>query len=116
MSAIFQVTYGQIADNTDTRWIISEMISEAFLVAEAAGVDLGMATPEEYLEILWDQKLPPTRNHRSSMLQDIIRGKRTEIDYINGKVVELGREYGIPTPYNNAVVKIVRAKEVIGPA
>jgi 2-dehydropantoate 2-reductase len=50
------------------------------------------------------------------MLQDIVRGKRTEIDYINGKVVELGREYGIPTPYNNAVVKIVRAKEVIGPA
>jgi len=116
LSAIFQVTYGQIADNPDTRWLISEMISEAFLVAEAAGVDLGMDSPDEYLEILWNRKLPPTRDHRSSMLQDIVRGKRTEIDYINGKVVELGREYGIPTPYNNAVVKIVRAKEVIGPA
>jgi 2-dehydropantoate 2-reductase len=96
LSAIFQVTYGQIADNP--------------------GVDLGMDSPDEYLEILWNRKLPPTRDHRSSMLQDIVRGKRTEIDYINGKVVELGREYGIPTPYNNAVVKIVRAKEVIGPA
>jgi 2-dehydropantoate 2-reductase len=116
LSAIFQVTYGQIADNPDTRWLISEMISEAFLVAEAAGVDLGMDSPDEYLEILWNRKLPPTRDHRSSMLQDIVRGKRTEIDYINGMVVGLGREYGIPTPYNNAVVKIVRAKEVIGPA
>jgi len=116
LSAIFQVTYGQIADNPNTRWLISEMISEAFLVAEVAGVDLGMDSPDEYLEILWNRKLPPTREHRSSMLQDIVRGKRTEIDYINGKVVELGREYRIPTPYNNAVVKIVRAKEVIGPA
>jgi len=116
LSAIFQVTYGQIADNPDTRWLISEMILEAFSVAEAAGVDLGMATPDEYLQILWNRKLPPTRDHRSSMLQDIVSGKRTEIDYINGKVVELGREYGIPTPYNNAIVKIVRAKEVMGPA
>jgi 2-dehydropantoate 2-reductase len=116
LSAIFQVTYGQIADNPDTRWLISEMMSEAFLVAEAAGVDLGMDSPDEYLEILWNRKLPPTRDHRSSMLQDIVRGKRTEIDYINGKVVELGREYGIPTPYNNTIVKIVRTKEVIGAA
>ncbi|MEA3281289.1 MAG: ketopantoate reductase C-terminal domain-containing protein [Euryarchaeota archaeon] len=101
LSAIFQVTYGQIADNPDTRWLIREMTSEAFHVAEAADVDLGMATPDEYLEILWNRKLSLTRDHRSSMLQDIIRGKRTEIDYINEKVVELGREYRILTPYSS---------------
>lgn len=116
LSAVFEVTYGKIADNPHTRWLAGKMISEAFLVAKAAGMDLGMVSPDEYMEILWSQLLPPTRDHRSSMLQDIIRGKVTEIDYINGKVVELGVEYGIKTPYNNAVVRMVKAKEVFGPA
>ena len=92
------------------------MISEAFLVAKAAGMGLGMNTPDEYMGVLWGQLLPPTRDHRSSMLQDIVRGKVTEIDYINGKVAELGAECGIKTPYNNAVVRMVKAKEVFGPA
>jgi len=116
LSSIFQSTYGQIADNPHIRRLIKEMITEAFCVAKAAGMDLGMDSPDEYLEILWNQKLPPTRDHRSSMLQDIIRGKRTEIDYINGKVVELGARHGIETPYNSAVVMMVKAKEVLGPA
>ncbi|HIE31560.1 MAG TPA: ketopantoate reductase family protein [Methanosarcinales archaeon] len=115
LSAIFEVTYGEIADSPHTRWLASELISEAFRVAEVAGIDLGMNSPDEYLQILWSQLLPPTRDHRSSMLQDIVRGKLTEIDYINGKVVELGAEYGIETPYNNAVVRMVKAKEVFGP-
>ena len=50
LSALFQVTYGQIADNPDTRWLISGVISEAFLVAEAAGVDLSTATLDKYPE------------------------------------------------------------------
>ena len=37
-------------------------------------------------------------------------------DYINGKVAKLGAEYGITTPYNSAVVRMVKAKEVFGPA
>jgi 2-dehydropantoate 2-reductase len=116
LSAIFEVTYGEIADNPHTRWLAGEMISEAFRVAKAAGMDLGMDSPDKYMEILWGQLLPPTRDHRSSMLQDIVRGKVTEIDYINGKVAELGAEYGIKTPYNTAIVRMVKAKEVLGPA
>jgi 2-dehydropantoate 2-reductase len=111
LSALLEVPYGDIADNPDTRWLIKKMVSEAFKVAGACGVDLGLESPEEYLKILWDQKLPPTREHRSSMLQDILRGKRTEIDFINGAVVRLGEEYGIGTPNNTALVRIVKAKE-----
>lgn len=111
LSALLEVPYGDIADNPNTRWLIEKMISEAFQVAGACGVDLGLESPEEYLKILWDQKLPPTRKHRSSMLQDILRGKRTEIDFINGAVVRLGEEYGIGTPNNTTLVRIVKAKE-----
>ena len=90
------------------------MISEAFEVALATGIDLGF-TSREYLDILWTRQLPPTREHRSSMLQDIMRGKRTEIDHINGAVVKLGAEQGIETPYNCAIVSMVKAREGLGP-
>lgn len=114
LSAIFQVSYGQIADNTHTRWLAKQMIIEAFEVAKAKGQYMGINTPEEYMEILWKHKLPPTREHRSSMLQDILRGKKTEIDFINGAIVRMGEEYGIGTPFNSAVVRMVKAKESLG--
>ncbi|HWR26262.1 MAG TPA: 2-dehydropantoate 2-reductase [candidate division Zixibacteria bacterium] len=114
LSAIFGVSYGEIADNPHTRWLAKQMNMEAFRVAKATGQSLGIDTADEYLEILWNQKLPPTRDHKSSMLQDILRGKRTEIDFINGAVVRLGAEHGIETPYNRAVVSLVKAKESLG--
>jgi len=111
LSALLEVPYGEIADNPHTRWLIERMIHEAFEVAMASGVELGMESAQEYLDVLWEQKLPPTREHRSSMLQDILRGKPTEIDHINGAVVRLGRDHGVATPYNSAVVRMVKAKE-----
>ncbi len=114
LSAIFGVSYGEIADNPHTRWLAKQMIIEAFQVAKASDQSLGIDTADEYLEILWNQKLPPTREHKSSMLQDILRSKKTEIDYINGAIVRLGAEHGIETPYNRAVVSMVKAKESLG--
>jgi ketopantoate reductase len=49
----------------------------------------------------------------SSTAQDLARGKKTEIDFLNGYIVELGRRYGIATPYNesvHALVKMVESK------
>jgi 2-dehydropantoate 2-reductase len=46
---------------------------------------------------------------RPSMLQDVMRGRRTEIDHLNGYVVEQGRAVGVPTPFNEAVVHAVNA-------
>jgi 2-dehydropantoate 2-reductase len=113
LSALFQVPYGEIADNPHTRWLAEQMISEAFMVAEASDQDMGISR-NEYLDMLWNWKLPPTRDHKSSMLQDIMRHKRTEIDHINGAVVKLGAQYGIETPYNSAIVIMVKARETLG--
>jgi 2-dehydropantoate 2-reductase len=66
--------------------------------------------PDIYAEI--DAGLVPKegagRNWRASMAQDVIKGRRTEIDYMNGLVVDKGRETGVPTPVSAAVVAIVR--------
>src|SRR5262249_38108574 len=59
-----------------------------------------------------DRMLTPTsaggRNWRSSMGQDVTKGRATEIDYMNGYVVAQGRERGVPTPVSAATVDIVR--------
>ena len=48
------------------------------------------------------------RNWRASMAQDVIKGRRSEIDYMNGHVVAKGREMGVPTPVSAAVVQPMR--------
>ena len=54
-----------------------------------------------------------TKNNVSSMLQDIRRGKFTEIDYINGYLINLGRELGVRTPYNVALTDLVKLRHGI---
>jgi len=59
-----------------------------------------------------DAKLVPKegagRNWRASMAQDVAKGRRSEIEQMNGYVVARGRELGVPTPLSSAVVGIVR--------
>ena len=66
--------------------------------------------PDVYAEL--DAMLTPRagsgRNWRASMAQDVIKGRRTEIDFMNGLVVDKGREASVPTPVSQAVVGIVR--------
>lgn len=45
------------------------------------------------------------------MGQDIIKGRKTEIDYLNGFVVDNGRRVGVPTPYNQATVAVIKGVE-----
>ena len=52
-----------------------------------------------------------TASNKSSMLQDIEMGRKTEIDYINGVIVRLGEQHNVPTPYNRAVYLAVKALE-----
>ena len=54
-------------------------------------------------------KAKKTAKNTSSMLQDVRAGRDTEIDYINGYVVSVGRRYGVPTPANAAIVETVHA-------
>ncbi len=49
--------------------------------------------------------------HRPSMLQDIGLGNKTEIDFLNGKIVALGKQLGIATPYNKTITAVVKFME-----
>ncbi len=68
------------------------------------------AEPATYRELdaLLASKGTGGRNWRASMAQDVAKGRRTEIDYMNGHVVDEGRKAGVPTPVSGAVVDLVR--------
>jgi 2-dehydropantoate 2-reductase len=51
---------------------------------------------------------PGATDWKSSMAQDVTKGRRTEIEYMNGYIVDRGREMGISTPVNAAIVEVVR--------
>jgi 2-dehydropantoate 2-reductase len=49
--------------------------------------------------------------NRPSLLQDVVKGRRTEVDYLNGAIAQMGRELDIPTPMNDAIVRVVHELE-----
>ncbi len=79
---------------------------EVAAVAERAGVVLPADPAEEALRVA-----ERTENNVSSMLADVRECRKTEIDYINGAVVELGGKLGVPTPYNELLYFLVKALE-----
>ena len=101
VSAILRVENGKIADerlNTLKKLIVDECLK----VAEKDDVRFDI----DFVKIINDA-IKDSRN-LSSMHQDVLKGKKTEIDYLNGAVVELGKKYGIKCPVNEALVVIVK--------
>jgi len=89
-----------------TREIADACFQEALAVAKAKGYDLG----EDYLVQALGY-LEKVGIHKDSMCFDVAHKTRTEIDYLGGKVVEYGRETGVPTPCYATMANLVKAVE-----
>jgi 2-dehydropantoate 2-reductase len=111
LGALLNVHYGALGDDLQLRAIMDGIVEEAFRVAQRQGVELFWESAHAYSEFFYNQLLPPTYDHRSSMLQDLERGRRTEIDAINGRIWQYGQELGVPTPYNETMTRLVRQRE-----
>jgi 2-dehydropantoate 2-reductase len=114
LSALLEVTYGELSEHSETRQMMASVIEEIFAVAGAKGASLAWRSPLEYQEILFGRLIPDTYAHHASMLQDVMRGNRTEIDALNGAIARLGEETGIPTPVNSMLTRLIKVKERIG--
>jgi 2-dehydropantoate 2-reductase len=113
LGAILERTYGQLAENSETRRIIDAIIDEIFLVAEARGIDLNWKSAAAYRDHFYNRLVPPTAKHFPSMYYDVKAGKRLEIDALNGAVVKLAKEKGIAVPVNETITNIIKAKEAM---
>ena len=104
LSAIFHVkNYEIVADSLKN--VRHEIVKECVEVGKAEGI-----TFPNHLEERIDEKMSTYTNF-SSMYQDIVKRKRTEIDFLNGKVVELGRKHHITTPVNEMLVCLIKFME-----
>ena len=111
LGALLETNYGTLAHLKETREIMNRIIEEIFAVAKAKGIELFWKSAEDYKKHFYEKLIPPTAAHYPSMLQDIRAGKKTEIDSLNGAIVELGKTAGVSTPINWTITQLVKAKE-----
>jgi 2-dehydropantoate 2-reductase len=104
LSALRGVTNGALLDDAAARPLLDSAAREVGAVAAARGLQLGEDPLAMTLEVL-----RRTAANRSSMLQDLERGRPTEVDALNGAVVREGRRLGVPTPVNEDLWRRVRA-------
>jgi len=104
LTAVLRVRNNEIGA-ASLREVRHGLVEECTLVAKAEGMRFRPGLKTEI-----DHKITSYTNY-SSMCQDIINGKKTEISFLNGKIVELGKEHGIPTPINATMVNLIRFLE-----
>ncbi|HEC56797.1 MAG TPA: 2-dehydropantoate 2-reductase [Candidatus Syntrophoarchaeum butanivorans] len=106
ITAITGVKNGKLLEIPQLRELMRYASLEAVEVGRKQGIDLGYDLIDRVEEVA-----RRTAENRSSMLQDISRGKKTEIDAINGMIVRLGEEVGVDTPVNRILTLLVRGIE-----
>jgi 2-dehydropantoate 2-reductase len=111
LGAILRVPYGALATQATTQSLMNSIVGEVFAVMTAAGYRTHWETPEGFLSAFYDHLVPDTAEHESSMLQDILASKRTEIDALNGAVLKLADEATLVTPHNAAVYNLIKFVE-----
>ena len=113
LATLMNVHYGALLSSESSKHVMTKIIEEIFTVIQQRNIMLDWRKTEEYQNILFDSLIPLTFKHHPSMLQDIMRHKRTEIDALNGAIVEMGRETGTDVPFNWAITQFIKAKEFL---
>ena len=107
LTAILRVHNGQLLEIAPIRQLMADLVNEACNVVEAKGITLPYPNPIDRVE----EVCRMTSANISSMHQDILRGSRTEIDYINGAVAREGESRDIPCTLNKTITLLVQGLE-----
>ncbi len=102
ISAVARVRNGDLRKTPELRQIAYRVVDEGSAVAQANGILL-----EPYPKRLLDRTLESTSRNKSSMLQDIEAGRKTEIRQLNGSISRLGVQIGLSTPFNDLLTRFV---------
>lgn len=111
LGAIFDIPYGELGKNEFSRKLMAQIMREIFTVMAACGYATAWDSVEKYEKVFYEKFLPPTAAHRSSTLQDLQKGKPTEIEALNGIIVRLADQYHVPATANRAVYQMVKFLE-----
>ncbi|WNC12839.1 2-dehydropantoate 2-reductase [Brevibacillus brevis] len=109
LTALFDISNGDLLENRHTLGLMRELFAEASAVAEANGQKMGEEQWQEIVTICRN-----TSRNLSSMLQDVKRQKRTEVQSINGYLALKGKEAGISTPLHEVLLRLILLKTDMG--
>lgn len=107
LTAILRVPNGALAEFAPARELLAAAVAEAVQVAGAKGIQLPYSDPVAHVTHI----AQTTAANRSSMLQDVLRGSRTEIDVINGAIVREAEKLSLPVPHNRLLLQLIKAVE-----
>jgi 2-dehydropantoate 2-reductase len=107
ISAVVHAPYGDIVAIPESRETIRQLVNECVTVAQAGSVALPAV---DFVQMVWHFAEKVGQVYASTA-QDLDRGKRTEIDALNGFVVRRGAKLGVATPVNQALLALVRLRE-----
>ncbi|HEY5340063.1 MAG TPA: 2-dehydropantoate 2-reductase [Candidatus Aquilonibacter sp.] len=109
ISALLGCVTGDIPKDPSASHLAESLAEEAAAVAAALKINLPFGNPWQYVM----QVVDVGADSRSSMAFDVESGHPSEIDHINGAVVAFGRRAGVATPYNDAMVRLIKAKAAL---
>lgn len=108
LTALLRVPNGYVLETASTREVVRAIIEEGVHVASRLGPNLDEGLVYDRVASV----VRGTATNRSSMLQDLERGRRTEIEAINGAIARLGDEVDRPAPTNALLTRLIKAAEV----
>jgi len=111
LGALLRATYGELAANNGTRQLIDQIIDEAFSVARSHRIALFWPDAAQYRSHFYEELIPPTAQHYPSMLRDLEKRGRTEIDALNGAVLRLANAASVPVPVNQTLTNMIKVRE-----
>ena len=111
LGAILECSYGDLANNEETRRLMNKIIIEIFKTAKLSKIKLRWNTAREYINFFYEKLIPPTKDHFPSMYYDIKAGKKTEIDALNGAIVQLAKKVKTNVPVNETITRLIKFKE-----
>ncbi|MDD5109387.1 MAG: 2-dehydropantoate 2-reductase, partial [Candidatus Omnitrophica bacterium] len=108
LAAITRLPNGKLIEHEGTKRILRDAVTEATRIAKRKRIKLIFDDPLAKVEAVCES----TSANLSSMLQDVLRKKRTEVDFINGVIVRLGQELGISVPTNKFLLDLIKTIEL----
>jgi 2-dehydropantoate 2-reductase len=107
ISAIGQITYGEMVQQESIQQLIKDLTDEFLLVADQEGINISLAEAQ----MVNEQIAKTMSGQRSSTAQDLLRHKPTEIDYLNGLIVRKAKQHGLDVPNHQAIYALVKMIE-----
>jgi len=127
MAAALNCTFGDVLASPKAMECVAHIADETVKVCHAQGYRMVEVLGESFekFELTTDADIPQNIQlfrklwdgqgvQKGSMIQDLEKGRKTEVDCINGVVCQTGRELGVPTPYNDKVVELIKEEEKSG--